>query len=90
MSIAKAAGAFPRPGIVCMSPQSATIHPAPVYGRRSRTVTVNPVGAFSSVASWESERCVFAMQIGRSPSPDASNAAALSFAVFSRKTPSAP
>ena len=52
-----------------MSPQRATIHPAPVYGRRSRTVTVNPVGAFRSAASCESERCVFAMQIGSLPSP---------------------
>ncbi len=29
-SIAYAAGVFPRPGIVIMSPHSATIHPAPV------------------------------------------------------------
>ena len=30
MSIEKAAGFVPRPGMVCMSPQRATIHPAPV------------------------------------------------------------
>lgn len=30
MSIAKAAGAFPSPGIVIISPHSATIQPAPV------------------------------------------------------------
>ena len=32
MSIANAAGVFPSPGIVIMSPHSATIQPAPVYG----------------------------------------------------------
>ena len=30
MSTLIAAGVLPRPGIVCMSPQSATIQPAPV------------------------------------------------------------
>ena len=45
MSTLTAAGVLPSPGIVCMSPHSATSQPAPVYARRSRTVTVKPVGA---------------------------------------------
>ena len=73
-----------------MSPQSATIHPAPLYARRSRIVTVKPVGAFVSEASCESERCVFAMQIGSRSSPVALNWVILSRAVFKRKMPSAP
>ena len=90
MSIAKAAGVFPRPGIVIMSPQSATIQPAPVYGRRSRTVTVNPVGAFLSAGSCESERCVFAMQMGRRASSESAQSAAFFFAGGRSSTPSAP
>ena len=45
MSTLNAAGDLPSPGIVCMSPHSATSQPAPVYGRMSRTVTVNPARA---------------------------------------------
>ena len=41
----------------------------------SRTVTVKPVGAFASVGSCESERCVFAMQIGSLSKPTRSNSA---------------
>ncbi len=73
-----------------MSPQSATIQPAPVYGRRSRTVTVKPVGAFFRAGSWESERCVFAMQIGSRPRPARSKAAAFSLAAGSSWTSSPP
>ena len=58
-----------RPGIVCMSPHTATIQPAPVYGRSSRTGSVKPVGASISAGSCESERCVFAMHTGSRPSP---------------------
>ena len=35
-------------------------------------MTVKPVGALRSAASWERERCVFAMQIGSRPRPAAS------------------
>ena len=90
MSIANAAGVLPSPGIVIMSPQSATIQPAPVYGRRSRIGTVNPVGAFLSAGSCESERCVFAMQIGSRASSEPAQSAAFFFAGGSRSTPSAP
>ena len=39
----------------------------------SRTVTVKPIGAFSKLGSCESERCVFAMQIGSLSKPFAVN-----------------
>ena len=90
-SIAKAAGDFPRPGIVCMSPQSATIHPAPVYGRRSRTVTVEDSGRCVQQGRVVGEREVRLRHADRRlPSPAASSDAALSFAVLSMKTSSAP
>ena len=39
-------------------------NPAPALGRMSRTGTRNPVGRFFSFESWDSDRCVFAMQMG--------------------------
>ena len=78
MSTLTAAGVAPRPGIVCMSPQSATIQPAPVYARRSRTVTVKPVGALVSATSSDSDRWVLAMQIGSLSSPSLVNCSILS------------
>ena len=41
-SIRSAAGDFGRPGIVIISPVSATRKPAPAETRSSRTVTVKP------------------------------------------------
>src|SRR5262249_50495267 len=73
ISTFKAAGALPSPGICWMSPHSGTTQPAPVYARRSRTWSVKSSGAFSSVASADSDRCVLAMQIGSPPRPSASN-----------------
>ena len=90
MSTLKAAGVEERPGIVCMSPQSATSQPAPVYARTARTGTVKPVGALSSSGSCDSERWVFAMQIGTVPRPCASKRWMSFSAAWSRKMPSAP
>ena len=90
MSIENAAGDLPSPGMVIMSPQRATIQPAPVYGRRSRIGTVNPVGAFFRAGSCESERCVFAIQTGRRASSESAHSAAFFFAGGSSSTPSAP
>ena len=84
MSTLKAAGVAESPGIVCMSPQSATSQPAPVYARTARTGTVKPVGALRSVGSCESERCVFAMQIGTLPRP-CSVKRLMSFSAAARK-----
>ena len=63
-SMFSAAGTFGRPGIVMMSPVSATMKPAPAETFRLRTVTVKPSGAPSSFGSSEKDYCVFAMQIG--------------------------
>ena len=56
----------------------------------SRTVTVKPVGALVNAGSCESERWVFAMQIGRSSSPSLVNSSILARAAGRRKIPSAP
>ena len=47
-SIFSAAGTFGRPGMVMISPVSATMKPAPAETFRLRTVTVKPSGAPSS------------------------------------------
>ena len=47
-SILDAAGTFGSPGIVIMSPVSATTKPAPAERRTSRTVSVKPSGLPSS------------------------------------------
>jgi len=53
----------------------------------SRTGTLNPVGAFSSFGSCDSERCVFAMQIGRRSSPSRVNSSTFARAAGSRSAP---
>ncbi len=73
--------------MVCMSPHIATIHPAPVYGRSSRTGSVKPVGALISAGSWESDMCVLAMQIGVRPRPAASSRSAWARAAGASSTP---
>ena len=57
-SIFSAAGAFGSPGIVIISPVSATRNPAPALTFKFRTVTVNPLGAPSFAASSEKLYCV--------------------------------
>ena len=90
MSTPMKAGVLPRPGIRCMSPQSATTKPAPALGTRLRTGSRKPVGRLSSVGSCDSDRWVFAMQTGSVPNPSAS-IRARSFSACGRKsTPSAP
>ena len=56
----------------------------------SRTGTVNPVGAFFSFGSCESDRCVFAMQIGKLSSPSLVNCSTFLRAAGSTLIPSAP
>ena len=89
MSIFSAAGTFGRPGIVIMSPVSATMKPAPAETLRLRTVIVNPSGAPRLAASSENDYCVFAMQIGRSPTPSSVRRCACFFAPEVSCTPSA-
>ena len=66
-SIFSAAGTLGSPGIVMMSPVSATMKPAPADTRRLRTVMRKPSGAPSLDWSSVKEYWVFAMQMGRSP-----------------------
>ena len=72
-SIRSAAGDFGSPGMVMMSPVSATMKPAPAETLSFRTVRVKPSGAPSFAGSSENEYCVFAMQTGREPKPSASS-----------------
>src|SRR5437763_8326529 len=69
--IFSAAGVFESPGMVMMSPASATTNPAPAEGRMSRTCSVQPVGAPSFVGSSLKEYCVLAIQTCVSPRPRA-------------------
>src|SRR5215211_5971599 len=68
-SMRVAAGVALRPGIVRISPQRGEIKPAPTEARTSRTGSVQPFGAPTSVGSEEIERCVFAMHTGNLPKP---------------------
>ena len=70
-SIRSAAGDLGSPGIVMISPVSATTKPAPAETFRFRTVTVNPSGAPSRAGSSEKEYCVFAVQTGSLSNPRA-------------------
>ncbi len=67
MSIFSPPGREGRPGIVRISPHSGVTKPAPADSRTSRIGTRKPVGRPLSAASWLSEYCVLAMQIGRLP-----------------------
>ena len=60
------------PGIVRISPSSGVTKPAPADSRTSRIGTRKPVGRPLRVASWLSEYCVLAMQIGSLPKPSSS------------------
>src|SRR6266508_2112298 len=88
--IRSAAGLLPSPGIVRMSPASATTKPAPADGRMSRTCSMNPVGAPSWVGSSENEYCVFAMQTGVSPRPSLGSSSSARSAAGAKETPPAP
>ena len=74
-SIFSAEGTFGSPGIVIMSPVSATVKPAPAETLTLRTVTLNPSGAPSFAGSSEKEYWVFAMQTGSLPKPRDSSSA---------------
>ena len=62
--IASALGTLESPGIVMISPASATTKPAPAEGVTSRMVIRNPAGRPSLVGSSEKEYWFFAMQTG--------------------------
>ena len=63
-----AAGFFPSPGIVIISPQRATIHPAPVEGEMmTRIERARPGGADPEAAR---RRFLRRMPFGRYISPD--------------------
>src|SRR5204862_877517 len=85
-----AAGPLPSPGMVRISPASATTKPAPAEGRMSRTCSVKPVGAPSFAGSSENEYCVFAMHTGVSPNPSAGSCSSARSAAGAKATPPAP
>ena len=64
-----AAGSFGKPGIVIMSPLSATMNPAPIDGFNSRIVTVNPDGLANSFGLSDNEYCVLAIHTGKLSQP---------------------
>ena len=66
-SIFSAAGTLGSPGIVMMSPVSATTNPAPADTRSARTVISKSVGAPSNVGLSEKLYCVFATHTGSPP-----------------------
>ena len=68
-SIISAAGTLGRPGMVMMSPVSATTKPAPAETFTLFTLTRKCSGAPSFVGSSEKLYCVFATQMGRFPKP---------------------
>ena len=68
-----AAGFFGSPGMVRISPVSATTNPAPAETFSSRTVMSKSVGAPRSFLSSEKLYCVFATQTGSVPKPSASS-----------------
>ena len=57
------------PGMVLMVPTKGNKKPAPMEALTSLMGMRNPLGAPLIVGSAESERCVLAMQIGRSLNP---------------------
>lgn len=71
MSMIPADGTSGTPGIVMMSPHTATTKPAPTLGFTSRIGTSKLFGRPSSAGPVESEYCVFAIH-GKSASPTTS------------------
>ena len=88
-SIFSAAGTLGRPGIVMMSPVSATMKPAPAETLRLRTVMRKSRGAPSLVWSSVKEYWVFATQMGRPPKPCSSSCFSCLAAALVKSTPSA-
>ena len=76
-----AAGDFPSPGIVIISPVRATINPAPDERFTSFTVILKFSGLPSLVGSSESEYCVFATHTGILSNPSFS-ISAIAFSAF--------
>ena len=85
-SILVAAGTFGRPGMVMISPVSASINPAPAEILRFLTVTSKSVGAPSFVWSSVKLYCVLATQIGQLPNPSAYSCFACFWAFAVRTT----
>jgi hypothetical protein len=69
--IFSAAGTRGRPGMVMMSPQTATMNSAPFESRTSRIGSVWPLGAPFAFGSIEKLYWVLAMQTGNLPAPSA-------------------
>ncbi len=68
-------GTLGRPGMVMMSPVSATTKPAPALTLTSRTVMRKPSGRAELAGSSVKLYCVLAMQTGMSPKPSSSSCA---------------
>ena len=90
MSMLKNPGLVGKPGMVCISPTSATKNPAPALGRSSLIGMTKPDGAPLALGSAENEYWVLAMQIGSLPKPCLSNFSAWAFASGESSTPLAP
>ena len=89
-SIFTAAGTFGRPGIVMMSPASATTKPAPALTFAARIVRVKSSGAPSFFGSSEKDYCVLAMHTGIAPQPSLSSWASVFAAAGEKATSFAP
>src|SRR3954447_21171989 len=74
-SMLLAAGTRGRPGIVMISPQTATMNSAPADSLISRTPRIWSVGAPFAFASVEKLYCVLAMHTGKCPNPPFCNSA---------------
>ena len=90
MSIFSAAGTFGSPGIVIISPASATINPAPFEIRIVLISTVKPVGRPRSDGLSESEYWVFAIHTGFLSRPSSLSFLISFFALFENTTPLPP
>ena len=90
MSMLKNPGLVGKPGIVCISPTSATRNPAPALGLSSLIGIIKPEGAPLALGSAENEYWVLAMQIGSRPKPCFSNFSAWALASADSSTPLAP
>ena len=84
------AGCLESPGMVMMSPASATMKPAPLERVTSLTRRRKPSGAPSFLGSSDSDYCVFAMQMGRLARPSFSMRRIDVLAAGSKSTPCAP
>ena len=89
-SILTAAGTFGSPGMVIISPESATTNPAPALTLTLRMVSVKPSGAPSFCGSSEKDYCVLAMQTGILPQPSSVSCLRVFIAAGVKETSFAP